>query len=144
MRSTFSRLVGAAMLAVIFVSSGRSEQQAPRQAAADWPMYRRDHAGTGYSPLAQINPKNVATMSGSDFNARPFNLATNGHRQPGSSFKPFILARALDDGIDPNSVWTSAPQRIPFKGKKGPEIFEANNYENSYLGSATRSSPSSA
>jgi len=78
-----------------------------------------------------------AMVGGSDFNARPFNLATNGHRQPGSSFKPFILARALDDGIDPNSVWTSAPQRIPFQGKKGPEIFEANNYENSYLGSAS-------
>ncbi len=78
-----------------------------------------------------------AMVGGSDFNSRPFNLATNGHRQPGSAFKPFILARALDDGIDPNSTWTSAPQRIPFQGKKGPEIFEANNYEDSYLGAAS-------
>src|SRR5262245_58988147 len=62
MPSTFSRLAAAAMLAAIFVASGRSEQQASRQAAADWPMYRRDHAGTGYSPLAQINPRNVATL----------------------------------------------------------------------------------
>jgi penicillin-binding protein 1A len=78
-----------------------------------------------------------AMVGGSDFNSRPFNLATNGHRQPGSAFKPFILARALDDGIDPNSTWTSAPQRIPFQGKKGPEVFEANNYEDSYLGAAS-------
>jgi penicillin-binding protein 1A len=78
-----------------------------------------------------------AMVGGSDFNSRPFNLATNGHRQPGSAFKPFILARALDDGIDPNSTWASAPQRIPFEGKKGPEIFEANNYEDSYLGAAS-------
>src|SRR5829696_7393696 len=78
-----------------------------------------------------------AMVGGSDFNARPFNLATNGHRQPGSAFQPFILARARDDGIDPNSTWTSAPQRIPFQGKKGPEIFEANNYEDSYLGAAS-------
>ena len=78
-----------------------------------------------------------AMVGGSDFNSRPFNLATNGHRQPGSAFKPFILARALDDGIDPNSTWTSAPQRIPFQGKKGPEIFEVDNYEDSYLGAAS-------
>jgi len=78
-----------------------------------------------------------AMVGGSDFNARPFNLATNGHRQPGSAFKPFILARALDDGIDPNSTWTSAPQQIPFKGKKGPEIFKVDNYEDSYLGTAS-------
>jgi penicillin-binding protein 1A len=78
-----------------------------------------------------------AMVGGSDYNARPFNLATNGHRQPGSSFKPFILARALDDGIDPNSTWTSAPQQIPFEGKKGPELFKVNNYEDSYLGAAS-------
>jgi penicillin-binding protein 1A len=78
-----------------------------------------------------------AMVGGSDYNARPFNLATNGHRQPGSSFKPFILARALDDGIDPNTVWASGPQRIPFRGAKGPEIFEVHNYEDSYLGSAS-------
>ena len=78
-----------------------------------------------------------AMVGGSDFDARPFNLATNGHRQPGSAFKPFILVRALEDGIDPNSVWASAPKKLPFKGKKGPELFDVSNYEDSYLGSAS-------
>jgi glucose dehydrogenase len=29
---------------------------------SDWPMYRRDYAGTGYSPLAQINTRNVSSL----------------------------------------------------------------------------------
>ncbi|HZB05825.1 MAG TPA: transglycosylase domain-containing protein [Thermoleophilaceae bacterium] len=78
-----------------------------------------------------------AMVGGSDFNARPFNLATNGHRQPGSAFKPFILVRALEDGIDPNSVWASQPKELPFEGEKGPELFKVSNYEDSYLGSAS-------
>ncbi len=78
-----------------------------------------------------------AMVGGSDFNARPFNLATNGHRQPGSAFKPFILLRALEDGIDPNSTWASQPKQLPFEGEKGPELFKVANYEDSYLGAAS-------
>jgi glucose dehydrogenase len=36
--------------------------QARRSAGADWPMYNRDLAGTRFSPLKQITPKNVATL----------------------------------------------------------------------------------
>ena len=41
------------------------------------------------------------------YNDSPFNLATQGQRQPGSAFKPFVLAEALKQGISPNSVWAS-------------------------------------
>jgi penicillin-binding protein 1A len=79
-----------------------------------------------------------AMVGGSDFNARPFNLATNGHRQPGSAIKPFILARALDDGVDPNSVWASGPVSLPFvngHGQKGR--FDVANYDDAYYGSSS-------
>jgi penicillin-binding protein 1A len=78
-----------------------------------------------------------AMVGGTDFDTRPFNLATNGHRQPGSAFKPFILVRALADGVDPNSTWASQPKQFRFMGKKGPEIFKVSNYEDSYLGVAS-------
>ena len=48
-----------------------------------------------------------AMVGGRDYHTRPFNLATQGQRQPGSAIKPFILAEALRRGISPASVWPS-------------------------------------
>jgi len=88
----------------------------------------------------------LAMVGGFDYESQPFNLATNGHRQPGSSFKPFTLATALEQGHSTSEVFTSAPQEIPFRaripGKDGgekivDELFEVNNYEDNYLGSAS-------
>jgi penicillin-binding protein 1A len=77
-----------------------------------------------------------AMVGGSDFDAKPFNLATNGHRQPGSAIKPYILVRALADGVDPNSVWASQEKVFPVPGSK-KEKFVVRNYDDSYLGSAS-------
>jgi penicillin-binding protein 1A len=76
-----------------------------------------------------------AMVGGNDFEDKPFNLATNGHRQPGSSLKPFILAAAMEEGISPNSVWSSGPKDFPVPGTKGKERFTVENYEGSYYGS---------
>ncbi len=46
-------------------------------------------------------------VGGRNYDESPFNLATEGERQPGSSFKAFDLAAALEHGISPDSVWTS-------------------------------------
>ena len=89
--------------------------------------------------LVVIDNRNAgikAMVAGPNFESKPFNLATLGHRQPGSSIKPFILATALQQGISPETVYESAPQVFYF-GKKGREPFEVKNYEDSYLGSAS-------
>jgi penicillin-binding protein 1A len=75
-----------------------------------------------------------AMVGGPDFDTKPFNLATLGHRQPGSSIKPFTLITALEEGISPYTVYESAPQEIPF-GKNGQEKFIVHNDEDAYLGS---------
>jgi penicillin-binding protein 1A len=110
-----------------------------QQAAEDAIAGRLAGVGPSASLVAIENKTGAvkAMVGGTDFDARPFNLATNGHRQPGSAFKPFILVRALADGIDPNSSWASMPKELPFKGKKGPELFKVANYEDSYLGTAS-------
>jgi penicillin-binding protein 1A len=79
-----------------------------------------------------------AMVGGSDFSSHPFNLATNGHRQPGSSIKPFILATALKQGISPSSVWSSRPKIFKVPHSPG-EHFVVHNYEDSYNGSMTLS-----
>lgn len=87
-----------------------------------------------------------AMVGGTDYQNRPFNLATQGHRQPGSAFKPFTLVTALEQGRSPDEVFTSAPQELPYKAevptkdgdtKVVPELFDVSNYEDSYEGSAS-------
>ncbi len=80
-----------------------------------------------------------AMVGGYDYREQPFNLATQGQRQPGSAFKPFTLVTALEQGISPDAVYSSAPKELPFEvpGVKAPQLFEVNNYEDSYLGSAS-------
>ena len=77
-----------------------------------------------------------AMVGGPDFETKPFNLATQGRRQPGSSIKPFTLITALEEGISPETVYESAPQEFHF-GKRGQETFVVHNDENSYLGSCS-------
>jgi penicillin-binding protein 1A len=75
-----------------------------------------------------------AMVGGPDFETKPFNLATLGHRQPGSSIKPFTLITALEEGIPASTTYESAPQEFHF-GKHGQEVFVVHNDEDSYLGS---------
>jgi penicillin-binding protein 1A len=78
-----------------------------------------------------------AMVGGRDYNASPFNLATEGERQPGSSFKAFDLAAALEDGISPSSVWTSKQKVFVVPSPRGPEKFVVHNDEGVYTGSNT-------
>ena len=71
-----------------------------------------------------------AMVGGSDFEQRPFNLATQGRRQPGSAFKPFTLVAALENGISPGRTFVSSPKTL--SGPLGD--FKVENYEDRYSG----------
>ncbi|MRS12969.1 MAG: PBP1A family penicillin-binding protein [Actinobacteria bacterium] len=71
--------------------------------------------------LVAIDPKTgqvMALVGGKDFNTQQFNVAVQGPRQPGSSFKPFVLVTALERGISPEQVYESAPGEFPIPGGK--------------------------
>jgi penicillin-binding protein 1A len=78
-----------------------------------------------------------AMVGGRNYDESPFNLATEGERQPGSSFKAFDLAAALEDGISPDSVWTSKEKVFIVPNTGGHEKFVVHNDEGNYTGSNT-------
>ena len=92
----------------------RDDDDRPR-AAAD--RARRDRevaarAGRAARGARRDRPANrrvLAMVGGSNYRASQFNLAVQGERQPGSSFKPFVLATALQEGISPQSTFVSKP-----------------------------------
>jgi penicillin-binding protein 1A len=114
-------------------------QEAAQQAVDSWLPYKE---GPRASLVAIDNRSGevLAMVGGDDYSTRPFNLATQGQRQPGSSFKPFVLAQALSDGVSPDSTWVSRKMsHCVTRSKKGncTEAFEVNNYEDAYAGVRT-------
>ena len=83
--------------------------------------------------LVAIDPRTGAVRAmfgGTNFQRSQFNLATQAERQPGSSFKPIVLASAFRQGIAPSTRLTSKPIEID----AGDRIWKVSNYESTYLG----------
>lgn len=86
--------------------------------------------------LVAIDPKDravVALVGGYDFNLSAFNRATQARRQPGSSFKPFLYATAIESTkFTPISIINDAPEAIrdPYTGKMWkPQNYEKGGFE---------------
>ena len=64
--------------------------------------------------ITTINAKTgeiVAMVGGYDFHTSKFNNATQGLRQTGSCYKPFVYAAAVEDGFTPETIVSGAPIR---------------------------------
>ncbi len=111
-------------------------QRAAEQAVNDYLSYPE---GPTASVVAIENATGEvrAMVGGRNYDESPFNLATEGERQPGSSFKAFDLAAALEDGISPDSVWPSEEKVFIVPNSGGKEKFVVHNDEGNYTGENT-------
>jgi penicillin-binding protein 2D len=75
-----------------------------------------------------------AMVGGRDYGRSSFNRATYALRQPGSSIKPFVYARAIEDGIPPNEIVIDSALSIPLPNG---ETYTPENADNQYLGPMT-------
>lgn len=76
-----------------------------------------------------------AMVGGFSYDQSEFNRATQALRQPGSSFKPFVYATALDNGYTPSSVILDGPIEIDQGGGLG--IWRPENYDGKSTGPHT-------
>jgi len=99
----------------VFTTIDTRLQRAAEKAVKKTLPYKKDPDAA----LVSIDPKTgyiVAMYGGRNYFKDSYNTATQGHRQPGSSFKMFVLVTALEAGIPPRRmINSSSPARIPSK-----------------------------
>jgi penicillin-binding protein 1A len=77
----------------------------------------------------------LAMIGGYSFQHSQFNRATQARRQPGSSFKPFVYAAALDNGFTPASIILDAP--FAATGGGDNRFYRPSNYSDQFYGPST-------
>jgi penicillin-binding protein 1A len=88
--------------------------------------------GDPASAIVTINPHNgyIEAMAESEnYDQSQYNLASQGHRQPGSTFKAIVLADALSRGVDPNSTYYNSHTLSP-GWLTGYPTYEVKTFEN--------------
>ena len=87
------------------------------------------------SALVSLDPKHGAIralVGGMGFELSKFNRATQAKRQPGSNFKPFLYASALQAGITPSTVINDAP--VVLDNLAAAEIWRPENDSGKFYG----------
>ena len=74
-----------------------------------WSLVQWPEAEGAFVSMDPANGEIRALVGGFDFHRNQFNHVTQGWRQPGSSYKPFIYSGAIESGMQPESLVNDAP-----------------------------------
>ena len=78
----------------------------------NWSLRQVPEVQGGFMAMDVNTGRVLAMQGGFSYQDSVFNRATQATRQPGSSFKPFVYAAALDSGFSPNTIVVDAPIEI--------------------------------
>jgi penicillin-binding protein 1A len=97
----------------------RLQATAGPRGAATWNVAQWPEADGAYVALDPTSGRVRALVGGFSFSRGPFNRATQARRQPGSSFKPFLYATALEQGVMPETMVDDLPLQAEDGGTPG-------------------------
>ena len=95
--------------------------------AGVWSLMQIPEVSGGLIAMDPHTGRVLAVSGGFSFAMSQFDRALQARRQPGSSFKPFVYAAALDNGYKPTSIILDEP--IEIEQGPGQDIWKPQNYE---------------
>lgn len=95
-----------------------------------WTLRQIPEVQGGFMAMDVHTGRVLAMQGGFSYQYSSFNRATQATRQPGSSFKPFVYAAALDSGYSPNTIVIDAPIEV----ETGEGIWRPQNASRQFYG----------
>ena len=95
-----------------------------------WSLRQVPEVQGGFMAMDVNTGRVIAMQGGFSYQHSVFNRATQAQRQPGSSFKPFVYAAALDSGYSPATIVVDAPITI----NTGAGVWRPRNASNQFYG----------
>nr|WP_217362186.1 PBP1A family penicillin-binding protein [Aliiroseovarius sp. xm-v-208] len=96
-----------------------------------WSLRQVPEVQGGFMAMDVNTGRVIAMQGGFSYQDSVFNRATQATRQPGSSFKPFVYASALDSGFSPATIVIDAPIEVQVGGGK---VWRPKNASNKFYG----------
>ena len=134
-------VIYAAPADIVYSKKRKKKKTKPPVLAEDekslsrWQLVQIPEVGGAMIVMDPHTGRVLALVGGFSYDLSQFNRVTQALRQPGSSFKPFVYAAALDNGYTPATVIYDTP--IVIDQGPGKEPWKPQNYSETFYGPST-------